>query len=28
MRHLARLRKHPAFAPDVDPYLTKLGIQT
>jgi len=28
MRHLARLRKHPAFAPDVDPYLTKLGVQT
>src|SRR5207302_11466765 len=28
MRHLARLRKHPAFAPDVDPYLTQLGIQT
>ena len=24
--HLARLRKHPAFAPDVDPYLTKLGV--
>jgi glutathione S-transferase len=24
MRHLARLRKHPAFAPDVDPYLAKL----
>src|SRR5262249_33237099 len=28
MRHLARLRRHPAFAPDVDPYLAKLGIQT
>jgi len=25
MGHLARLRKHPAFAPDVDPYLAKLG---
>ena len=24
MGHLARLRKHPAFAPDVDPYLAKL----
>jgi len=22
--HLAKLRKHPAFAPDVDPYLTKI----
>ena len=28
MGHLARLRKHPAFAPDVDPYLAKLGIRT
>lgn len=28
MGHLARLRKHPAFAPDVDPYLTKLGVPT
>ena len=26
MGHLARLRKHPAFAPDVDPYLAKLGV--
>jgi glutathione S-transferase len=25
MDHLATLRKHPAFAPDVDPYLAKLG---
>ena len=25
MSHLERLRKHTAFAPDVDPYLTKLG---
>jgi len=24
MHHLARLRRHPAFAPDVDPYLAKL----
>ena len=24
--HLARLRAHPAFAPDVDPYLKKLAI--
>jgi elongation factor 1-gamma len=24
MGHLARLRKHPAFAPDVEPYLAKL----
>jgi len=24
MGHLARLRRHPAFAPDVDPYLAKL----
>jgi glutathione S-transferase len=24
MGHLARLRKHPAFAPDVDPYLARL----
>ncbi len=23
--HLARLRKHAAFAPDVEPYLVKLG---
>ena len=22
--HFARLRKHPAFAPDVEPYLTKI----
>jgi len=25
MGHLARLRKHAAFAPDVDPYWAKLG---
>jgi glutathione S-transferase len=24
--HLARLRKHPAFAPDVDPYLKKFEV--
>ncbi|MCT6647106.1 hypothetical protein N4G37_13635, partial [Enterococcus faecalis] len=23
--HFARLRRHPAFAPDVEPYLAKLA---
>jgi len=27
MGHLGRLRKHPAFAPDVDPYLAKLTVK-
>jgi len=26
MAHLRRLRTHPAFAPDVDPYLAKLAV--
>jgi len=27
MGHLARLRRHAAFAPDVDAYLAKLGVR-
>jgi len=23
--HFARLRKHPAFAPDVEPYVAKIA---
>jgi elongation factor 1-gamma len=26
MAHFAKLRRHPAFAPDVEPYLAKLEI--
>jgi hypothetical protein len=26
--HFVRLRKHPAFAPDVEPYLEKIEAST
>jgi len=26
LAHFSRLRKHPGFAPDMEPYLTKLGV--
>ena len=26
LAHFARLRKHPAFAPEMEPYLAKLGV--